>query len=82
MNNNRLGNKPVLQARYSHVGLLRCSGRSEEAAEVIFERREDALSALKKYNNLSLDGKPMKIELIEAAAGAPGAGRMLSSGIR
>ena len=33
---------------------------------MIFERREDALTAVKKYNNLQLDNKPMKIELIEA----------------
>lgn len=58
-----------------------CSGRSEEAAEVIFERRDDALAAQKRYNNLALDNKPMKIELIEDVD-APGAGRTLASGIR
>ena len=59
---------------------LPCSGRSEEAAEVVFERREDALAAVKQYNNLALDNKPMKIELIENVAN--GGGRMLSSGLR
>jgi RNA recognition motif-containing protein len=61
-----------------------CSGRSEEAAEVIFERREDAIAAVKRYNNLQLDNKPMRIELIEAGGGVggPGGARTLSSGIR
>lgn len=59
-----------------------CSGRSEEAAEVIFERREDAIAAVRKYNNLQLDNKPMKLQLIEGTAGGAGGSRMLSSGIR
>lgn len=58
------------------------SGRSEEAAEVIFERREDAIAAVKKYNNLQLDNKPMKIQLIEGPSGGAGGARTLSSGIR
>ncbi|OAE31720.1 hypothetical protein AXG93_3384s1950 [Marchantia polymorpha subsp. ruderalis] len=33
-------------------------------AEVVFSRRADAVAALKRYNNVQLDGKPMKIELI------------------
>ena len=59
-----------------------CSGRSEEAAEVVFERREDAIAAVRKYNNLQLDNKPMKIELIEGGAGKAAGSRTLSSGIR
>ena len=48
---------------------------------MVFERREDAQQALKRYNNLALDGRVMKIELIENTGAAP-TGRMLSSGIR
>ena len=33
-------------------------------AEVIFARRGDAVAALRKYNNVQLDGKPMKIEIL------------------
>ena len=50
---------------------------------MVFERREDAIAAVRKYNNLQLDNKPMKIELIEGGAGRAGGGaRTLSSGIR
>jgi THO complex subunit 4 len=33
-------------------------------AEVVFSRKPDAIAAVKRYNNVQLDGKPMKIELI------------------
>ncbi len=33
-------------------------------AEVVLSRKADAIAALKRYNNVQLDGKPMKIELI------------------
>jgi THO complex subunit 4 len=41
------------------------------SAEVVFVRRPDAVTAVKKYNNVQLDGKPMKIELIGSNAGLP-----------
>ncbi|KAH9550917.1 hypothetical protein CY35_10G097200 [Sphagnum magellanicum] len=56
---------------FSEVGdLKRCSinydrsGRSKGTAEVVLSRKADAIAALKRYNNVQLDGKPMKIELI------------------
>ncbi|CAN1257562.1 THO complex subunit 4A, partial [Linum perenne] len=32
--------------------------------EVVYARREDALTAIKRYNNVQLDGKPLHIELL------------------
>jgi len=43
------------------------SGRSEGSAEVIFARKGDADDAVKKYNNVELDGKSMKISLLGSA---------------
>ncbi|XP_062182344.1 THO complex subunit 4A-like [Phragmites australis] len=47
------------------------SGRSKGTAEVLFSRRSDALAAVKRYNNVQLDGKPMKIEIIGTNVEAP-----------
>lgn len=44
---------------------------TQGSAEVVFARRSDAFQALKRYNNVQLDGKPMKIEIIGVNAEIP-----------
>ncbi|KAL6275905.1 THO complex subunit 4A isoform X2 [Prunus avium] len=48
------------------------SGRSKGTAEVVFSRRPDAVAAVKRYNNVQLDGKPMKIEIVGTNISTPG----------
>ncbi|KAF7805485.1 THO complex subunit 4A [Senna tora] len=47
------------------------SGRSKGTAEVVFSRRTDAVAAVKRYNNVQLDGKPMKIEIVGTNIATP-----------
>jgi THO complex subunit 4 len=49
------------------------SGRSKGTAEVVFSRRSDAAAAVKRYNNVQLDGKPMKIEIVGTNIATPSA---------
>jgi THO complex subunit 4 len=43
------------------------TGKSKGVAEVVFVRRPDAISAVRKYNNVQLDGRPMKMEMTTSA---------------
>lgn len=40
------------------------SGRSRGTAEVVFTHQSGALAAINRYNNIQLDGRPMKIEAV------------------
>ncbi|KAL5569129.1 hypothetical protein UlMin_025704 [Ulmus minor] len=60
-----------IQLLFSAVGELKQyslhydeSGIPMGTAEVVFLRYSDALAAIKRYNNVKLDGKPMNIELM------------------
>ncbi|EPS59626.1 hypothetical protein M569_15180 [Genlisea aurea] len=47
------------------------NGRPSGTAEVVFSRRSDAFRALKQYNNVQLDGRPMKLQILGSNTETP-----------
>ncbi|CAD7701059.1 unnamed protein product [Ostreobium quekettii] len=46
----------------------RSSGRSKGTAEVVYERRSDAEEAIRRFNDVCLDGKPLVMQLCKTSA--------------
>lgn len=54
---------------------------NQGTAEVVFSRRADAVAAVKKYNNVQLDGKPMKIEIVGTNISTPAVVPLAANGV-
>lgn len=48
---------------------------------MVYNRRTDAFAALKRYNNVLLDGKPMKIEIVGTKSELPVTARVNVTGM-
>lgn len=53
--------RTVGEIKKGSVGLDPRTGRSTGIAEVVFAKRSDAMQAVKKFNGLTLDGRPMDV---------------------
>lgn len=66
-------NEDDLTELFGEVGNLvsvrvhRSNGISKGTADVVFERKQDAMRAIQKYHGVSLDNRPMSLQLIATA---------------
>lgn len=65
---------------YSVISLAYFENCIKGTAEVVFTRREDALAVMQSYNNVRLDGKPMRIEAVGMNILRPSAGMPINVG--
>ncbi|KAL8142108.1 hypothetical protein V2J09_015140 [Rumex salicifolius] len=71
------------QELFSEIGELKRyaihygkNGQPSGSAEVVYTRRSDAFAAIKRYNNVRLDGRPMKIEIVTPKSELPVSARI------
>ncbi|KAI6799689.1 hypothetical protein KC361_g2742 [Hortaea werneckii] len=57
------------------------NGKSRGEATIIFGKPDSAARAQKEYNNVGVDGRPMRIELVGGSAAAPEAAKAISERI-
>eukprot|EP00026_Physarum_polycephalum_P011092 Phypoly_transcript_11289.p1 GENE.Phypoly_transcript_11289~~Phypoly_transcript_11289.p1 ORF type:complete len:219 (+),score=32.33 Phypoly_transcript_11289:431-1087(+) len=72
--------EPLGDIKKAFVHYDKKDGRSLGIATVIYARRPSALEAIKKYNNVPLDGQAMKITLVATTGGAGGGARRVARG--
>ncbi|CAO2828406.1 unnamed protein product [Amaranthus hypochondriacus] len=78
----RVSNKDIRDL-FSEIGELKRyalhydkNGQPNGSAEVVYSKRSDAFAAQKRYNNVVLDGRPMRIEIASLSIGLPLAARV------
>lgn len=52
------------------------NGQPSGSAEVVYAKRSDAFAAHKRYNNVQLDGRPMRVEVVSPKSEVPMAARV------